>query len=104
MSYIFPAPRYRLQAVSDGARALKGLDENPAGYDVIIVDQKMPQMDGIEFVQKARGRGLVGKILVLSAHLTDEARNAYAQMDVRCILTKPFDIQQLRTAVDAVAA
>src|SRR5947199_3972954 len=101
MSFIFPAPRYRLQTASNAARALQGLDENPDPYDVIIVDQKMPRMDGVQFVGQIRRRGLAGKILVLSAHLTEEARRAYAQLDVRCILTKPFNISELRGAVDA---
>jgi len=42
--------------------------------------------------------------MVLSAHLSPEIREAYEQMDVRVILDKPFDIQDLRSALDHLAA
>jgi hypothetical protein len=45
-----------------------------------------------------------GKIMVLSAHLSPEIREAYEQMDVHVILDRPFDIQELRSTVDRLAA
>ncbi len=104
MPFIFPAPHYQVQTASNGDRALKGLEANPTGYDVIIVDQKMPQMTGIELVEQMRSRGLTGKVVVLSAHLSAEIRRAYEEMDVEFILAKPFNIQELRLAVDQMAA
>ena len=44
-----------------------------------------------------------GKIIVLSAHLTDENRRAYAELKVDMMLTKPFDVQELREVVDSLA-
>jgi DNA-binding response OmpR family regulator len=102
MPFIFAAPRYQVSTAPDGHRALAKLDGN--SYDIIIVDQKMPQMTGVELVQGLRDRAIAGKILVLSANLSPEIREAYAQMDVHTMLDKPFDIQALRSAVDQLAA
>jgi CheY-like chemotaxis protein len=104
MLFIFAPPHYELASAPDGDRALAEIDQRPNNYDVIIVDQKMPQMTGVELVRRIRERRLSGKIVVLSAHLTPEVRQAYEQMGVGVILEKPFDIRSLRSAVNRMAA
>jgi CheY-like chemotaxis protein len=104
MRFIFSGPHYQVTAVEDGDDALARLDANPEAYDVIIVDQKMPHLTGVELVQEIRKRGISGKIMVLSAHLSPEIREAYGQMNVHVILDKPFEIQDLRSALDRLAA
>jgi len=100
MRFIFAGPRYQVTGVQDGDDALARLDAKSEAYDVIIVDQKMPHLTGVELVQEMRKRGIGGKVMVLSAHLSPEIREAYEQMDVHVILDKPFDIQDLRSALD----
>jgi CheY-like chemotaxis protein len=104
MPFIFSGPQYQVRTAPDGDRALEELEANAANYDVIIVDQKMPQMTGVELVQGIKNRGIASQILVLSAHLSAELREAFEQMDVRALLNKPFDIQELRSAVAQLAA
>ena len=104
MRYIFAGPRYEVDGVEDADHALARLDANADGYDVIITDEKMPHVTGVELVQELRKRGFAGKIMVLSAHLSREIREAYEQMEVRVMLDKPFDIYELRSALDTLAA
>jgi len=51
MRFIFAGPRYQVTGVQDGNYALAKLDANSEPYDVIIVDQKMPHLTGVELVQ-----------------------------------------------------
>ena len=104
MRYIFAAPRYEVTGAQDGDDALARLDANSDVYDVIIIDQKMPHLTGVELVQEIRKRGLAGRIMVLSAHLSSEIREAYEQMDVHVMLDKPFNIHELRSVLDNLAA
>jgi CheY-like chemotaxis protein len=104
MSFIFAASHYEVISARDGNDALARLDANPDGYDVIIVDQKMPQLSGVELVREIRKKGIRAKIMVLSAHLSPEIREAYEQLNVPVILDKPFNIQDLRLVVDRLAA
>jgi DNA-binding response OmpR family regulator len=104
LRYVFGDPRYELTCAESGAAALANLDANPEPYDVIIVDQKMPNLSGVELVGAIRKRGLNGKIMVLSAHLSSEVRADYARMDVHETFDKPFDVGELRSAVDRLAA
>jgi two-component system nitrogen regulation response regulator NtrX len=104
MHFIFAGPRYEVTDAQDGDDALARLDANSNVYDVIIVDQKMPHLTGVELVGAIRNRGFAVKIMVLSAHLSSEIREAYEQMDVHVMMDKPFDINELRSAVDTLAA
>jgi DNA-binding response OmpR family regulator len=61
----------------------------------------MPNLSGLELVGAIRERGIPGKIIVLSAQITNELRAAYKQMDVDAIVLKPFDVEELRSAVVA---
>lgn len=104
LKYVFPRPRYEVLCVDSGDAALARLEANPDLYDLIIVDQKMPSLTGLELVDEIRKRGIPGKIIVLSAHLPPEIREAYERMDVHAIFPKPFDLGELRSVVDQVAA
>ena len=64
----------------------------------------MPHLSGVELVRELKERGFCGKIMVLSAHLTAELREAYERMNVDIILDKPFDIHQLRETLDLLVA
>ena len=99
LRYVFAGPRYEVLSVEDGYAALAKLDDRSEHYDAIIVDQKMPNLTGLELVEEIRQRGIPGKIIVLSAQLTSELREAYKRMDVDAIFLKPFDIDELRSAV-----
>jgi CheY-like chemotaxis protein len=103
MPSIFAAPRYELTTANDGNRALEKLEAASSAFDIIIVDQQMPQLSGVELVREIRERGIPTKIMVLSAHLTPEIREAYEQMGVHVLLSKPFVREELRVAVYLLA-
>lgn len=50
-----------------------------------------------------RGRGVKSRIIVLSARVTDEVRQTYEDLGVQAFFEKPFDLTQLRAAVDALS-
>jgi DNA-binding response OmpR family regulator len=104
LRYIFTGSGYEFSAVENGDAALARLDSGSERYDIIIVDQKMPHMTGVELVEEMRKRGINSKIMVVSAHLSSEVRAAYERMDVHAMFPKPFDVGELRSAVEQLAA
>jgi two-component system response regulator (stage 0 sporulation protein F) len=100
LRYVFAGPRYEVTCVQSGNAALARLDVNSDLYDVIIVDQKMPNLTGLELVGAIRKRGITARIIVVSAHITSEIREAYEHMDVHMMFSKPFNVDELRLAVD----
>jgi CheY-like chemotaxis protein len=104
LSFIFRGPRYEFTSARNGREALARLSAAAAPYDVVITDNQMPQLSGIELVRALRERRFGGKIVVLSAHLTAENRDAFAEMKVDAILDKPFDNYELRNRLDLLVA
>ena len=103
LRYVFAGPRYELTCVESGQAALAKLDANWDLYDIIIVDEKMPNLTGVELVGAIRQRGINGKIIVLSAHLSSEIRESYERLSVHSMFGKPFNVEELRSAVDRIA-
>jgi CheY-like chemotaxis protein len=104
LRHIFNGSRYEFSAVENGDAALSRIDSGSEQYDVVIVDQKMPHMSGLELVTEMRKRGITSKIMVLSADLEPEVRAAYERMDVYLVFPKPFDVSELRSAIDHLVA
>ena len=104
MGFVFAKPRYQFSHIENAVDALKILETQSHPYDVIIVDQQMPQLNGLEFVRELRKRGIGAKIVIVAAVLPADARMAYEQMDVESIFGKPFDVLKLRSAVDVLVA
>jgi CheY-like chemotaxis protein len=100
LRHIFNGPRYDLTAVENGDAALARIDSGSEQYDIIIVDQKMPHMTGLELVGEMRKRGVTSKVMVLSADLSPEVREAFERVDVHLVFPKPFDIGDIRSAID----
>src|ERR1051325_8367298 len=74
---IFCGSQYEVTAADTGIEALEKIDADPERYDVIIIDQKMPRLTGVELVHEIRKRPYSGKIMVLSAHLSPDITTAY---------------------------
>jgi CheY-like chemotaxis protein len=104
LKYVFAKPRYEVSSAESGPAALAMLDAPSNLYDLIIVDQKMPNLTGVELVDAIRKRGIPGNIIILSAQISPEIREAYERLNVQAIFPKPFDLNELRTAVDHLAA
>ena len=94
---------HRIEIVSDGEEALATLILERGVFDLLITDNNMPRMTGLELVRRLRDAAFSGKILVLSAHLSAENRAAYDALGVDGMIPKPFDLHQLRTVIRQIA-
>jgi two-component system chemotaxis response regulator CheY len=104
ITFALAGPSRELKTAIDGEDALRRLEDDvPPAFDVVITDNNMPRMSGLELVGKLRAQRFTGKIVVLSAYLTDEIRQAYSALGVDEMLPKPFDISQLRSTIDRLS-
>jgi DNA-binding response OmpR family regulator len=81
-----------------------GADNGKTGLDalsrempeVILLDLRMPVMNGVEFLREFQQRGLSSRVIVLTANPQD------LPGDVRLpMLTKPYDVDRLLKAIVA---
>ena len=103
LAFALSSPARRLTLAFNADQALAKIAEPSEHFDIVIVDHKMPRVSGIELVRRLRTENFAGKIVVLSAHLTAENRHAYADLNVDKMLTKPFDVRELREVIDTLA-
>lgn len=94
---------HQVEMASDGEQALAKVIASPHPFDLLITDNNMPRLAGIELVARLRSHNFQGKIIVLSAHLSGENRDAYTALGVDMMISKPFDIFELRQAIDLIA-
>ncbi|MEO0254990.1 MAG: sigma-54 dependent transcriptional regulator [candidate division WOR-3 bacterium] len=64
------------------------------GYKTILLDLKMPEIDGIELMKKMKEEG-EGKFLIITAHGTIESAVNALKEGALDYLTKPLDIEKL---------
>jgi CheY-like chemotaxis protein len=102
LSFALAGPGRMLSTAGNGEEALARIAEPPP-VDVVITDNNMPRLSGLELVRRLRADGFSGRIVVLSAFLTEENRKAYHELKVDRMISKPFDLAELREAITALA-
>lgn len=93
---------YRVHTATDGPRAL-ALLANPdiaAGIQVVISDQRMPRMTGVEFLKEVRTQRPDIKCLLLTGYNDMNAVvGAINDAGIYRYMQKPVEIQELRLAL-----
>ncbi|MFT5117746.1 MAG: adenylate cyclase [Kiritimatiellia bacterium] len=85
---------------SDGAEALKLLDTQ--AVDIIISDMRMPNMDGAEFLTKAREKSPDSVRILLTGYADMQAViNAVNKAKIFNYLNKPWDDNMLESVVNS---
>jgi CheY-like chemotaxis protein len=96
VSEILAMEGYPVETAADGAEALQAVERvQPA---LVLLDMRMPVMDGWGFARALRDRGLHLPILVMTA--AQNARRWAEEIGADGYLAKPFDLLDLLNAVE----
>src|SRR5919205_950135 len=90
---------YEVAATSDphaAERMLRG-DQH---FDLLLTDIKMPSMSGLELAHIARERDPAIAIIIMTGFATMENLQQSVQRGIADFLSKPFELEHLRLAVD----
>ena len=96
---VLGGPASKVVSARSGWEALIKIGATAQPFDVVITDHRMPRMTGLQLVRQLRAKNFGGKILVLSAHLSDEDIHAYEELSVDMMMSKPFDFDELQEAM-----
>ena len=86
-----------IEQAGDGAEALAEVERTHC--DLVILDLRMPEMNGLEFLEKIRERRPELPVIVCSAVRGIEAEFELWASHVSSILSKPVDLEMLKTEV-----
>lgn len=88
---------YSVRGASQGSAALEIIRQEP--FDLVIIDYRMPEMNGFEVFEQAREIRPGMAFMLLTGHGTSDVVEDATDMGFAAILLKPFTREQLRTAV-----
>jgi two-component system nitrogen regulation response regulator NtrX len=93
---------YKIEEAGDGEEGLKKFRDKP--YDVVLCDIKMPKLDGLEFLDKAREVNPDVPVIMISGHGTIETAVEAVKKGAYDYISKPPDLNRLlitiRNAMD----
>jgi DNA-binding NtrC family response regulator len=102
LSEILSYEGYKIEEAGDGEEGLKRFKEK--AYDVVLCDIKMPKLDGIEFLDKAREANPDVPVIMISGHGTIETAVEAVKKGAYDYISKPPDLNRLlitiRNAMD----
>jgi len=82
-----------VSGVNSGEEALELLDESRP--DVVVLDLKMPGMDGIETLREIKKRYPLVEVIMLTGHANVEVAIEGMELGAFDYLMKPMDIDEL---------
>jgi two-component system, response regulator, stage 0 sporulation protein F len=86
--------KYIVFKADSGMAGLKILEDNP--IDVVISDMRMPRMNGLEFIKRARETFPQIIYCILSGYeLTDEIQSAIDNQTIHTYFQKPFKMDEI---------
>ena len=97
---LLEAEGHTVDTVEDGVLAVEAM--KTASYDLIFMDMRMPNMDGLEATRKIRALPNVSKalpIVALTANAFDDDRNACFDSGMNDFMTKPVSAEELSEKV-----
>ena len=73
-----------------GGEALSVIRRNPSAYDILIVADWLPDMDGGQLLQTLRSIPVAGRITITASALSLDRRTIYESLGAASILTTPL--------------
>ena len=90
----------QVDLVADGAEGLQLASEGH--YDVVVLDLRLPSMEGREVLRTLRDRGNAVPVLVLTAQDALDFKVQALRMGADDYVTKPFALEELLARVEAL--
>ncbi|MEI9478347.1 MAG: PAS domain S-box protein, partial [Deltaproteobacteria bacterium] len=102
VSTILTRNGHSVDTTGDAAEALTMLES--AGYDIVLMDIRMPGMSGMEFYERiTEGHPeMAGKVIFITGDTSDESVRVFLEQKNLSYITKPFDKETLLKKVNGL--
>lgn len=85
--------KYKIEEAENGRVGLEMITQNE--YDIVLCDIKMPEMDGMELLEKAQESGSSAQFIMISAHGNIETAVEATKKGAYDFVQKPPDLNRL---------
>jgi len=90
---------HNVTTATDGARGLDMIRQALGGYDLVVSDIRMPEMDGIEMATAAAREFPTMKIMLMTGYADQRERAEELNGIILDVVQKPFTLAEIRTRV-----
>ena len=90
---------YSVNSACSGRDALTRLEQNN-DIDVVILDVKMPELDGVETLKLIKKKWPLVEVLMLTAHSTIDSAISAIKLGAIDYMMKPIEMDQLVIKID----
>ncbi|MDI6760615.1 MAG: sigma-54 dependent transcriptional regulator [Candidatus Brocadiaceae bacterium] len=84
---------YEVSVAKDGPSALGLIEKN--GFDIALLDIRMPQMDGVELLERIKARHPDVEVIIMTAYGTIETAIKSIKLGAYAYILKPLDIDDV---------
>lgn len=91
---------YETEFVKNGFDAISFIADKPV--DLILLDLKMPDMDGFGVLNEIERRRLASKVIVLTAYADVQSAIDSAKLGASDFISKPYDFDELLITIRKV--
>jgi two-component system KDP operon response regulator KdpE len=93
------AQGYLVTEAEDGTAALEDLRRRP--IDILVLDLGLPDINGLDIIERVRGQGSTVPIIVLSSRTDETGKVKALDLGADDYVTKPFGIDELLARIRA---
>ena len=95
---------HQVIVTQDGTDALEHLRNAPDSVDLLITDAQMPGLDGISLIEKGIAAAPKLRIILMSGFAGELDRAERLRTKIAQVISKPFTLEQIRSAAKAALA
>jgi two-component system, NtrC family, response regulator PilR len=89
---------YEVETAQDGRFALEKMKNSH--FDLVICDVKMPEVDGIEVLKKAKENWADTEVIMITAYASTETAVEAMKQGALDYITKPFKVDEIRIIIE----
>ena len=90
---------YKVITFKDGIKAMEAFKKNPQGVDLLITDQTMPYITGMELMVEILKIRPDFPLILLSGYIVEELSQDLLKSNSVAFLNKPVDLPELSTTI-----
>jgi len=90
---------HNVTIATDGVQGLDMIRQARGGYDLVVSDIRMPEMDGIEMATAAAREIPTMKIMLMTGYADQRERAEELNGIILDVVQKPFTLAEIRTRV-----
>lgn len=95
---------HMIDIATDGAQGLALIRAAHGGYDLVVSDIRMPEMDGIQMAKAAASLFPAMKILLMTGYADQRERAEELNGVIVDVVQKPFTLAEIRARVEQALA